>query len=60
MSFDLIDWFFGMSLFKELALILLAGPLVASVWALAADRDRSREAAVVPVASHDAERNKAA
>jgi len=60
MSFDLIDWFFGMSLFKELALIFLAGPLVASVWALAADRNRAQEAATVPAAQRGVDDRKAA
>ena len=43
---DLIDSFFGLSLFKQLALIFLCGPLVASVWMLIADRARERELAV--------------
>ena len=59
-SFDLIDSFFGMSLFKQLALILLTGPMVASVWVLIADRNRSREASAVPVAPRDVEPRKAA
>jgi hypothetical protein len=60
MSFDPIDWFFGMSLFKQLALIFLTGPLVASVWALVADRNRQRKAAAVPVAPSVTEARKAA
>jgi hypothetical protein len=60
MSFDPIDSFFAMSLFKQLALIFLTGPLVASVWALVADRNRQREAAALRVASGAAEERKAA
>jgi len=51
MHFDLVDSFFGLSLFKQLALIFLTGPLVASAWALLADRNRAREAAAVRIAT---------
>jgi len=37
---DLIDWFFGLSLFKQLFTVLLLGPLAASVWALIDDWKR--------------------
>lgn len=60
MNFDPIDAFFGMSLFKQLALIFLTGPLVASAWALVADRNRSRETSAVPVAPQVVEHHKAA
>ena len=60
MRFDLVDSFFGLSLFQQLALICFSGPLVASVWALVADRKRPRKADDVPVAPPVAEYRKAA
>jgi hypothetical protein len=38
--FDLIDSFLALSLFKQLALIFLLGPLTASIWALIVDARR--------------------
>lgn len=60
MRIDLVDSFFGLSLFQQLGLIFLTGPLVASVWALVADHKRSRRATAVPVAPRVAEERKAA
>lgn len=37
---DLIDWFFRLSLFKQLFAIMLLGPLAASTWALIDDWKR--------------------
>src|SRR5262245_27706815 len=60
MRIDLVDSFFGLSLFQQLGLIFLTGPLVASVWVLVADHKRSRRATAVPVAPRVAEERKAA
>ena len=37
---DVIDWFFSLSLFKQLFAIMLLGPLAASTWALIDDWKR--------------------
>ena len=59
-SFDLIDWFFGLSLFKQLALLVLCGPLAASIWALIADRRRTVASRAVAAGDHDEELRRAA
>ena len=56
---DLIDWFFGLSLFKQIAYVMLCGPLAASLWVLIDDRRRTAAGQNV-VASDDAEWRNAA
>ena len=65
---DVIDWFFSLSLFKQLFAIMLLGPLAASTWALIDDWRRpwavraglQSTRAVEPPAGSDRETRKAA
>lgn len=46
---DLIDAFLGFSLFKQLATVMMLGPLAASVWMLIADWKRPRGTQAIPL-----------
>jgi hypothetical protein len=45
---DLIDAFLGLSLFKQIASVMMLGPLVASAWMLIADWKRPRDTQAIP------------